>query len=394
MTRAKVSSASPVTRRPRRPAEDEGVVRADLRSADQDARARRPPLHLARKVQAALAVPQIEREPDQLRLVPGDPVGEQRVAQRVGRGRLQDVDLEPLLQSVHAGGDAQATGRQRNLPVAANAAGGGTGSWTRRASSRASIVRACSRSLRRRPVPPLPRCSTCCATRGAGDLLPARPERGTGALVRRSRPARELGERSVREGTSWATTATRTSAPIAGASSRPTSAAARPWCARCGPGHSIPPALRHPARGGRISAGEHRRPDDRASPSSRRWGWRTGTGPATSTTGRCALRRAGARRRMIAHVGACQDAGMDAVLDLHDSGTGSSFGYERAATVEGVKLFLQECRAGAGRASALLSAGRRRRLRGYAEPRTRPPLTCGSIAASARIRRPGPASWR
>ena len=48
--------------------------------------------------------------------------------------------------------------------------------------------------------------------------------------------------------------------------------------------------------------------------------------------------------RMIAHVDACQGAGIDAVLDLHDSGTGSSFGYERAATVEGVKLFLQECR--------------------------------------------------
>ena len=46
--------------------------------------------------------------------------------------------------------------------------------------------------------------------------------------------------------------------------------------------------------------------------------------------------------RMIAHVDQCQTAGLDAVLDLHDSGTGSSFGYERPATVEGVKLFLQE----------------------------------------------------
>ncbi len=48
--------------------------------------------------------------------------------------------------------------------------------------------------------------------------------------------------------------------------------------------------------------------------------------------------------RMLAHVSLCQANGLDAVLDLHDSGTGSSFGYERPATVEGVKLFLQEAR--------------------------------------------------
>ena len=47
-------------------------------------------------------------------------------------------------------------------------------------------------------------------------------------------------------------------------------------------------------------------------------------------------------RRMIAHVEQCEGAGIDAVLDLHDSGTGSSFGYERPATVLGVKLFLDE----------------------------------------------------
>jgi len=46
--------------------------------------------------------------------------------------------------------------------------------------------------------------------------------------------------------------------------------------------------------------------------------------------------------RMTAHVDQCQSAGIDAVLDLHDSGTGSSFGYDRPATVEGVKLFVQE----------------------------------------------------
>ncbi|MGZ6123439.1 MAG: polysaccharide deacetylase family protein [Myxococcales bacterium] len=47
-------------------------------------------------------------------------------------------------------------------------------------------------------------------------------------------------------------------------------------------------------------------------------------------------------RRMLAHVEKCQAAGIDAVLDLHDSGTGSGFGYERPATVLGVKLFLDE----------------------------------------------------
>ena len=49
-------------------------------------------------------------------------------------------------------------------------------------------------------------------------------------------------------------------------------------------------------------------------------------------------------QRMAAHVEQCAGAGMDAVLDLHDSGTGSSFGYERPATVVGVKLLLEEAR--------------------------------------------------
>ena len=47
-------------------------------------------------------------------------------------------------------------------------------------------------------------------------------------------------------------------------------------------------------------------------------------------------------RKMIAHVEQIAALGLDAVLDLHDSGTGSSFGYERAATVEGVRLLLAE----------------------------------------------------
>lgn len=48
--------------------------------------------------------------------------------------------------------------------------------------------------------------------------------------------------------------------------------------------------------------------------------------------------------RMIDHVAGCEAAGLDSVLDLHDSGTGSSFGYERRATVLGVELFLQEAK--------------------------------------------------
>ena len=48
--------------------------------------------------------------------------------------------------------------------------------------------------------------------------------------------------------------------------------------------------------------------------------------------------------KMIAHVERCEKAGLDSVLDLHDSGTGSSFGYERPATVEGVRRFLAEAR--------------------------------------------------
>jgi chitin deacetylase len=48
--------------------------------------------------------------------------------------------------------------------------------------------------------------------------------------------------------------------------------------------------------------------------------------------------------RMIAHVEDWSKRGLDAVLDLHDSGTGSSFGSARSATVEGVRLLLEEAR--------------------------------------------------
>jgi chitin deacetylase len=48
--------------------------------------------------------------------------------------------------------------------------------------------------------------------------------------------------------------------------------------------------------------------------------------------------------RMAAHIEAFAALGLNAVLDLHDSGTGSSFGYARSATVEGVRLLLDEAR--------------------------------------------------
>jgi peptidoglycan/xylan/chitin deacetylase (PgdA/CDA1 family) len=45
--------------------------------------------------------------------------------------------------------------------------------------------------------------------------------------------------------------------------------------------------------------------------------------------------------RMAEHIERNAALGLDAVLDLHDSGTGSSFGYQREATVEGVRLLLR-----------------------------------------------------
>lgn len=47
---------------------------------------------------------------------------------------------------------------------------------------------------------------------------------------------------------------------------------------------------------------------------------------------------------MIAHLRACAAAGRDAVLDLHDSGTGGRWGYARPATVEATALLLAEAR--------------------------------------------------
>jgi chitin deacetylase len=46
--------------------------------------------------------------------------------------------------------------------------------------------------------------------------------------------------------------------------------------------------------------------------------------------------------RMIDHVERNAELGFDAVLDLHDSGTGSQWGYARPATATAVRLFLTE----------------------------------------------------
>ncbi|MBI4508003.1 MAG: polysaccharide deacetylase family protein [Deltaproteobacteria bacterium] len=48
--------------------------------------------------------------------------------------------------------------------------------------------------------------------------------------------------------------------------------------------------------------------------------------------------------RMIVHVEQMSGLGLFAVLDLHDGGTGSAWGYDRTATTQAVKLFLTEAR--------------------------------------------------
>jgi peptidoglycan/xylan/chitin deacetylase (PgdA/CDA1 family) len=48
--------------------------------------------------------------------------------------------------------------------------------------------------------------------------------------------------------------------------------------------------------------------------------------------------------RMAAHVERQTLLGLDAVVDLHDGGTGSDWGYARPATAHGVRLFVDEAR--------------------------------------------------
>lgn len=48
--------------------------------------------------------------------------------------------------------------------------------------------------------------------------------------------------------------------------------------------------------------------------------------------------------RMLDHVERVGELGLDAVLDLHDSGTGSRWGYARPATVAAVRQFVEEAR--------------------------------------------------
>jgi peptidoglycan/xylan/chitin deacetylase (PgdA/CDA1 family) len=58
-------------------------------------------------------------------------------------------------------------------------------------------------------------------------------------------------------------------------------------------------------------------------------------------------------RKMIEHVQQLEPLGLDAVMDLHDSGTGSASGYDRSTTVEAVKLFLEAAKARGWRSFAI-----------------------------------------
>ena len=48
--------------------------------------------------------------------------------------------------------------------------------------------------------------------------------------------------------------------------------------------------------------------------------------------------------RMLVHVEENASLGLDAVIDLHDGGTGSTFGYNRVATADALGPFLTEAR--------------------------------------------------
>jgi len=48
--------------------------------------------------------------------------------------------------------------------------------------------------------------------------------------------------------------------------------------------------------------------------------------------------------RMLEHVARQAELQLDAVIDLHDGGTGSDWGYARPATVQGVRLFCEGAR--------------------------------------------------
>ena len=76
-------------------------------------------------MEAPLGVPEVEREPDEFRLVAGDPVGEERVAERVRDRGIHDVEIEVLEQTLFPRGDGQGAGGERNV------AGRGVGGWRR-----------------------------------------------------------------------------------------------------------------------------------------------------------------------------------------------------------------------------------------------------------------------
>src|SRR5207248_8192866 len=95
--------------------EHERIIRADLRSTHDHAGPRRQALHLARQMQAALHVPEVERQPEKLRLVPRHHLGEQGVAQHVRGGWGNDVDLQPRGEPVNASRHSQASRRERHV---------------------------------------------------------------------------------------------------------------------------------------------------------------------------------------------------------------------------------------------------------------------------------------
>ena len=95
--------------------EHKRIVRPHFRPADQHPGPRRAPLHFARQVQAAFAVPEIERETDEVGLVARDVIGQQRVAETVGHLRLDDLDPQAAIQTMHARGDGEAARRERDV---------------------------------------------------------------------------------------------------------------------------------------------------------------------------------------------------------------------------------------------------------------------------------------
>jgi hypothetical protein len=67
-------------------------------------------------VQAALGVPQIEREPEHIGLAAGAQLREPRIAESVGRRRGDDVDFDAPFKAGFARRHRQASGGERDVP--------------------------------------------------------------------------------------------------------------------------------------------------------------------------------------------------------------------------------------------------------------------------------------